>query len=223
MWGDSLQAVGAEPAGISDEEYRSRQSRLFSQLRPNDLLIITAPHVSTRSSDVHYPYRTSSDMLYLCGWEDPESVFCAFNDDGKWITTLFVQPKDVLKEIWEGRRPGIEGAMANWPVDNAVSHEDLDDILSSMLVRSSRIFVKMGIDSDVDRLVDCEMKSNSRERQKFGLGPISIVDPSSIINELRLRKSSSEIEMMRHSAKIASQAHIQAMANTKPGVGEWQL
>ena len=28
---------------------------------------------------------------------------------------------------------------------------------------------------------------------------------------------------MRHSAKIAAQAHIQAMANTKPGVGEWQL
>ena len=27
---------------------------------------------------------------------------------------------------------------------------------------------------------------------------------------------------MRHSAKIAAQAHIQAMANTK-GHGEWQL
>ena len=28
---------------------------------------------------------------------------------------------------------------------------------------------------------------------------------------------------MRYSAKIAAQARIQAMANTKPGVGEWQL
>ena len=71
----------------------------FSQLRPGDLLIITAPHESTRSNDVHYPYRTSSDMLYLCGWEDPDAVFCAFNEDGKWKTTLFVQPKDVLKKF----------------------------------------------------------------------------------------------------------------------------
>ena len=68
MWGDSLQAVGDEPATITDDEFRSRQARLFSQLRPGDLLIITAPHESTRSNDVHYPYRTSSDMLYLCGW-----------------------------------------------------------------------------------------------------------------------------------------------------------
>ena len=223
MWEESLQAVGKAPMTIGHDEYISRQQRLFSQLRPNDLLIITAPHESTRSNDVHYPYRTSSDMLYLCGWEDPEAVFCAFNDDGIWKTTLFVQPKDILKEIWEGRRPGIEGAKKDWPVDEALSHEDLEDELSEMLVKSSRILVKLGIDSDVDRLVDLEMKSNSRNRQKFGLGPVSIVDPSRLINELRLRKSQAEIDLMRHSAKIAAQAHIQAMANTKPGVGEWQL
>ena len=90
MWEDSLKAVGNEPSVIHEDEYRARQSRLLSQLRPNDLLIITAPHESTRSNDVHYPYRTSSDMLYMCGWEDPESVFCAYNEDGKWVTALFV-------------------------------------------------------------------------------------------------------------------------------------
>ena len=99
MWGESLEAVGPEPAKISNNEFLARQQRLFSQLRPNDLLIITAPSESTRSNDVHYPYRSSSDMLYLCGWEDPEAVFTAYNDDGNWVTTLFVQPKDILQEI----------------------------------------------------------------------------------------------------------------------------
>ena len=223
MWDESLKAVGPEPPKISIEEYKSRQERLFSQLRPDDLLIITAPQESTRSNDVHYHYRTSSDMLYLCGWEDPEAVFTAFNKDGKWFTTLFVQPKDILQEIWEGRRPGTQGALENWPIDNAISHEDLNDSLSEMLVKCSRIIVKLGVDANVDALVDMEIKSTSRDRQKFGLGPVSIIDPSRMINELRLRKSESEIEMMRHSAKIAAQAHIQAMAHTKPGVGEWQL
>ena len=223
MWEDSLKAVGNEPAVIHEDEYRARQSRLLSQLRPNDLLIITAPHESTRSNDVHYPYRTSSDMLYMCGWEDPESVFCAYHEDGKWVTSLFVQPSDVLKEIWEGRRPGVEGAMENWPIDLAYPHGDLSVKLSKMLENCSRVFVKMGVDSDVDELIEKEMKTMSRAKQKLGTGPVSIVDPSSKINELRLRKSEAEIELMRHSAKVASQAHIQAMANTKPGVGEWQL
>jgi Xaa-Pro aminopeptidase len=223
MWDDSLQAVGAEPASIGNDEYRARQSRLFSQLRPNDLLIITAPHESTRSNDVHYPYRTSSEMMYLCGWDDPEAVFCAFNDDGEWKSILFVQPKDVLKEIWEGRRPGTEGAVEDWPIDISYGHNELEEKLSQLLVQCSRVFVKMGVDENVDSLVEHEMKRNTRARQKFGTGPVSIVDPSAQINELRLRKSEGEIALMRHSARIASQAHIQAMANTKPGVGEWQL
>ncbi|MDC0556182.1 aminopeptidase P N-terminal domain-containing protein [Candidatus Poseidoniaceae archaeon] len=223
MWDDSLQAVGAEPASIGNDEFRARQARLFSQLRPNDLLIITAPHESTRSNDVHYPYRTSSEMMYLCGWEDPEAVFCAFNEEGEWKSLLFVQPKDLLKEIWEGRRPGVEGAVKDWPIDIAYPHDELDDNLSQLLVQCSRVFVKLGVDENIDSLVENEMKRNSRARQKFGTGPVSIVDPSSQINELRLRKSDGEIAIMRHSAKIASQAHIQAMANTKPGVGEWQL
>ena len=223
MWDDSLQAVGAEPATIGNEEFRARQARLFSQLRPKDLLIITAPHESTRSNDVHYPYRTSSEMMYLCGWQDPEAVFCAFNEEGEWKSLLFVQPKDLLKEIWEGRRPGVEGAVKDWPVDIAYAHDELEEKLSELLVQCSRVFVKQGVDENVDSIVEHEMKRNSRARQKFGTGPVSIVDPSPQINELRLRKSDSEIAIMRHSAKIASQAHIQAMANTKPGVGEWQL
>ena len=102
MWDSTLQSIGDEPSPIGEEEYNARQRRLFSQLRPGDLLIVTAPHESTRSNDVHYPYRTSSEMLYLCGWEDPEAVFVAFNSGEDLVTSLFVQPKEVLMEIWEG-------------------------------------------------------------------------------------------------------------------------
>ena len=57
MWEDSLQVVGAEPPAISQEEYRARQSRLFSQMRPKDLLKVTAPHESTSRNEVKFPYR----------------------------------------------------------------------------------------------------------------------------------------------------------------------
>ena len=139
MWDSTLQSIGDEPSPIGEEEYNARQRRLFSQLRPGDLLIVTAPHESTRSNDVHYPYRTSSEMLYLCGWEDPEAVFVAFNSGEDWVTSLFVQPKDVLMEIWEGRRPGVDGAKNGWPVDEAYSHKELDERLAKMLVQSKQI------------------------------------------------------------------------------------
>jgi Xaa-Pro aminopeptidase len=223
MWDDALQMVGHEPTLVAKDEYRARQARLFSQLRPDDLLIVTNPPVSSRSADVNYPYRSSSDLLYLCGWEDPEAVFLAHNEDGKWIVTLLVQPKDVLMEIWEGRRPGIEGALSGWAIDQAESHDDLEEIFAEKLENASRVLMKSGVDLEIDRIVNSSIQENSRNRQRFGTGPISIEDPSRRIAELRLRKSDAEISMMHHSAKIAAQAHILAMRNTNPGIGEWQL
>ena len=223
MWDVYSQEVGQIPASISHEEYRTRQSRLLTQLKSNDIIIIPNPPTSTRSNDVKYPYRCSSDMLYLCGWKDPDSLFCAYNKDGNWITALFVQPSDTLKEIWEGRRPGLEGAKNDWPVDESYSYDELNDNLSKMIRESSRVFMRLGINPEVDEIVEAEMKTQSRERQKHGFGPDSICDPSQMINELRLRKSAAEVELMRYSAKVASQAHIIAMKNTRPGIGEYQL
>ena len=74
----------------------------------------------------------------------------------------FVQPKDTLKEIWEGRRPGVEGAVANWPIDFAHSIDDLGNILSEMIAKSSRIMHRMGIMSKVDDLVVDAIKKRDR-------------------------------------------------------------
>ena len=55
------------------------------------------------------------------------------------------------------------------------------------------------------------------------MGPISLSDPSSILDEMRMCKSQAEIEIMQKSANIASMAHSLAMKNTQVGIGEWQI
>ena len=99
MFGE--EAYIAPPSvSISENEYRLRQQTLFKQLNVNDLLIIVCNPESARSGDVEYPYRNNSDMLYLCGWKDPSSVLIASNSNGGWKTVLFVQPRNILMEIW---------------------------------------------------------------------------------------------------------------------------
>ena len=104
-----LRGMPQQPSEFSIEEFRERQKE-FYRVSHSDILIIASPQEKTRSNDVHYPFRTQSDLLYLCGWKDPESVLTCHYDGDKWITTLFVQPKNTLMEIWEGRRLGLEGA-----------------------------------------------------------------------------------------------------------------
>ena len=223
MFDSAYTELPQQPNPIAQSEYRERQDRILSRLSNKDILLIASSFEKTRSNDVHYPFRTQSDMLYMCGWEDPEAVLMCYMENGKWTTALFVQPKNTLMEIWEGRRLGTEGALEHFPVDVAYSIDELSNIVSERLEESSRVLLRTGFNSDLDDLVHSAIKARTRSRQHFGKGPISIEDPSGIIAELRLRKSKSEIEQMRFSSIVTSKAHELAMKYTKPGIKEYQL
>ena len=223
MFEKMYQILGDIPKPISNDEYRSRQEHLFSSFEDSDVLILCSSPETIHSNDVHHPYRTQSNLLYLSGWLEPESILCAVYDGSNWQTHLFVQPKDTLKEIWEGRRPGIEGAMKNWPIDQAHSIDDMPKRLNEMISESSRVLHRMGIMSEVDKLVVSAIKRRDRSRQKEGNGPISVEDPSNRIAEMRLIKSDSEIAQMKYVSDVSSIAHIAAMRHGGLGSSENQL
>ena len=87
---------------LSDSEYTSRQSVFLGQLPEDSLVLMPTNPVAYRSNDTAFPFRANSYMLYLCGWSDPEAVLMAHREGVKWVTTLFVQPRDTKAEIWEG-------------------------------------------------------------------------------------------------------------------------
>ncbi|MGA0380076.1 MAG: aminopeptidase P N-terminal domain-containing protein, partial [Candidatus Poseidoniaceae archaeon] len=223
MFDTAFKALPKKPLPISKELYRQRQQRLLSQFDESDLVIISSLPEATRSNDVHYPYRSSSDMIYMCGWTDPEATLMFYNEDNQWISHLFVQPKDTLMEIWEGRRPGVEGALEHWAIDRADSSVEVYHHLERLLESSVRVHVRTGIDSRIDELVMAAVEKRDRKRQHFGTGPISLEDPSRRIAEMRLRKSKEEIEQMRYAAEVSSKAHELAMAASKEGIHEFQI
>ena len=194
---------------FSESEYLSRQSAFLGQLPDNSLVLIpTNPRV-VRSNDTNYPFRANSYMLYLCGWNEPESVWIAKKSDRDWHTYLLVLPRNTKAEIWEGRRPGPEGASKEWPVDEAHSIHDLSSIVSPMLEVSGAVYAIRGLNSEIDSMID--------------LNEIEVHDPKPYLDSLRVIKSKAEIELMRQSAELASQAHILAMRAGTPDVGEWHL
>ena len=108
MFAEAITRLPQRPPETTVEEFAQRQARLTSQFRQDDVLILASPSFAVHSNDVEYRYRTSSDLLYLTGWSEPESVFVLRHDGSDWQSCLFVQPKDTLKEIWEGRRPELK-------------------------------------------------------------------------------------------------------------------
>jgi len=223
MFAEAMARLPTRPARTTVQEFHQRQSRLTSQFRHDDVFILVAPPFAVHSNDVEYRYRTSSDLLYMTGWTEPESVFVLRHDGEAWISSLFVQPQDTLKEIWEGRRPGVKGAVAEYAVNEAFNNDELEAKLEGWLTDARRVFHRAGFHAKVDRLVESAIRRRDRARQHFGTGPVAVEDPSGMLAELRLRKSSSEIEQMVYASKVAAVAHELAMRHSREGVTEYQL
>ena len=77
------------------EDYRIRQELFLNDLPNDSIVLIPTNPISYRSNDTTYPYRASSYMLYLCGWDAPEAVFMAYRASDTWVTSIFVQPRAV--------------------------------------------------------------------------------------------------------------------------------
>ena len=71
-------------------------------------ILPTAP-VRPRNRDVHYPYRPDSDFYYLTHFPEPEAVAVLVPGRAHGEYILFCRERNPEKEIWEGRRAGLEG------------------------------------------------------------------------------------------------------------------
>lgn len=202
-------ALGTRPAAINHSEMRQRQQDFCAEMTKGSVAIITNNPVGIRSADVHHRHRFNSYLHYLTGWHGKEGV-AVFHHDDEWKCRLFVRPLDIKMETWNGRRPGVEGALTGWPVDETESRDNLQENLEELLNDVENVYHIHGLDSDVDEIVELALQEDS-------------LNPGEILDDMRVIKSEAEVALMQYSADLASHAHVEAMRECVLGMGEWHM
>ncbi|MCB9633258.1 MAG: aminopeptidase P N-terminal domain-containing protein [Sandaracinus sp.] len=207
---------------MDKKTYAARRARLLEATGPGVVLIPSAP-VFTRNNDVEHPYRQDSDFYYLTGFDEPESVLVLSTHHPEHRAVLFVRPRNLEREIWDGPRLGLEGAVSELGVDAAYDIAELDERLPDYLGDVDRVFVRVGrghpFDTTLFRALD-----GVRARSRRGIrAPTELVDPVRTLHELRLHKDADEVAAMRRAAEVTRDAHLEAMRVAKPGRREIEV
>jgi Xaa-Pro aminopeptidase len=183
--------------------------------------VIPAAPVFIRNNDVEHEYRQDSDFFYLTGFDEPDSVAVLDAHERKF--TLFVRPRDRDREVWDGPRAGVDGAQAIYGADEAFVSSDLDERLPSLLQNRRRVHYRLGRQRPFDERLLAAI-DRVRARQRTGaFAPSEIIDPGTILHEMRLRKSPDEVETMRSAAQVTRTAHERAMGQARPGMREFEV
>jgi len=203
------------------ETFKERRQLLATKMKSGALIIHAHPEC-IRNNDVHHSYRQDSNLFYLTGFEEPESIV-VFRPGQTPETVLFVRPKDVFRETWDGFRYGTEGAEREFKVDKAYLISDFDKMIVDLLRPVERVFYRWNIDREFDLKILKVLGDVRASLGRTGRGHLSVSDSWELIGELRLFKSLYDVGVMRKACEISAKAHVEAMRFTRPGVTERQI
>jgi len=202
--------------------YARRRQEIMDHMGSGVAIIPTAP-IRNRNRDVDFPFRADSDFYYLTHFPEPEAVAVLVpgRENGQYI--LFCREKDPDKEIWDGRRAGLEGAVEFYGADDAFPIDDIDDILPGLLENRDKVFCNMGHYPEHDTKL-MNWVNEVRAKSRNGVhAPGEFVDLDHILHESRLIKRPEEIKLMRKAAQVSAAGHIRAMQHCRPGMFEYQV
>lgn len=219
---------GEVTPGLSQVEYALRRHKLMSLIQKeaqghsgtDQTVVVLSNPTYYMSNDIPYTFHQDNNFLYLCGFQEPDSILVLQSLPGKQLPShkaiLFVPRRDPSRELWDGPRSGTDGAIALTGVDEAYTLEEFQHLLPKMKAETNMVWYDWmrpshaQLHSDyIQPLTEAKARSKNKVR-----------GVQQLIQRLRLIKSPAEIERMQIAGKLTSQAFIETMFASKAPVEE---
>ncbi|MCB9728993.1 MAG: aminopeptidase P N-terminal domain-containing protein [Deltaproteobacteria bacterium] len=206
----------------SQNLYAERRARLLERMPERSVAVFPSAPVYTRNNDVEHSYRQDSDLYYLTGFAEPETVAILVKGSADAFR-MVVRPRDPEREIWDGRRAGTQGAIERFGADKAFETSVLDDAIDEALAGTEVLIYALGGHAEMDQRVLAQLRKFRQQKRKGPEGPRVVQDPGPILHEMRLFKSAAEVERLQRASSLSAEAHNQAMRAARPGINEREL
>ncbi|XP_053438668.1 xaa-Pro aminopeptidase 3 isoform X4 [Nycticebus coucang] len=219
---------GEVTPGLSQVEYALRRHKLMSlihkelqgQSGTDQTIIVLSNPTYYMSNDIPYTFHQENNFLYLCGFQEPDSILVLQSLPGKELPShkamLFVPRRDPSRELWDGPRSGTDGAIALTGVDEAYTLEEFQHFIPKLKAETNMVWYDWMRPSHTQLHADymqhlIEAKARSKNKVR---------GVQQLVQRLRLIKSPAEIERMQIAGKLTSQAFIETMFASKAPVNE---
>lgn len=229
-------------AGPLQDDLKARRARALDKLGPETLAILWSAPTRVYSLDVDYEYRQDSNLLYLTGLNQEDTILILMPGNKTKREILFVREADPRREHWNGHsltpaeaseqtgiatvltasqfEPFIAAALAGQPgpVLTADEGQRFFDALNAGHAALALLLEPQRNLSDPPGTVR-QFAARMRDRF-FGF---DVKDATPVLAALRQIKTPYEQTVLRRSVAISSDAHKAGMRAAAPGKWEYEV
>lgn len=209
---------------IATELFIQNRKRLIEHLKPNSIAVFNSNDIMPTSADGTHPFIQQTDLFYLSGIDQEESVLVIFPDakEEKFKEILFLRETNEEIAIWEGQKYTKEEATAVSGISSVYWSQEFKKILRELVFQSETIYLNSNEHLRADVNVESrDMRFLQWCRKSFPLHHYERLAP--IMHDLRMVKSSFEEELIKEACSITEKTFRRLLDFIKPGVWEFEI
>ena len=211
-------------APIDSKLFATHRKNLSDRLPNKALAITNANDVLPTNADGTFPIHPNSDLFYLSGIEQEESILVLFPDcpNPKHREILFIrEPSEHLK-IWEGYKHSREDARKISGIQTVYWTNDFDNMFQLLAAEAETFFLNDNEHSRAANEVETrDQRFNKKIRIDFPLHKIDRLAPH--LHDLRFCKSPLEVKQIKQAIEVTARGFRRVLRMVKPGVTEYEI
>lgn len=202
--------------------YVQNRQRLLDELPNGAVAVFFAGEAPRKTADSYYSFFADRNYLYLSGTDYEGFVLVLAKLDSKLEETLYILPKDMLKERWNGYRYSVEEVREFSGIEN-VKYLDSFEIDIFAKLRPGNIS-KLWLDLYKDRFGEPDNTAHRFATKMKDMFPgLTIENLQPLMRKLRTIKAPYEIEAIKKAEEITKAGIIAMMKASRTGITEYEL
>ena len=209
---------------IDSKLFKHNRSRLTGLLQPNALAVVNANDIMPANSDGVLAMHPNSDIFYLTGIEQEESILLIFPDAvaEKMREILFVREPTEHLAIWEGHKLTKEEVQQISGIETVRWLSEFWSVFHPLMCECEHVY----LNSNEHKRAVIEVETRdarfvSGVQRRYPLHTYHRL--ARLMHRLRVEKSRYEIELIRQACKITKSGFRRVLKFVKPGVNETEI
>ncbi len=209
---------------IDPNLFIENRRRLAELMGPKSMAILQANDIMPTNADGTMGFRQSSDLFYLSGVDQEETVLLIFPEhpDEKYREVLFVRETNEHIAVWEGEKLTREQAREVSGIHTIFWTHQYETLMRQIVFEAERVYLNTNEHTRNESLVQTRDARFIREfREKYPLHTLDRLAP--LMHNIRAIKQPQEIALLQEACDITKKGFERLLRFVKPGVMEYEI
>jgi Xaa-Pro aminopeptidase len=209
---------------IPNSLYIKNRKKFTAQMKAGSLAVFNSNDIYPISADSTLPFAQHSDILYLCGADQEESILLLFPDalNPAHREILFVRETNAHIAVWEGAKYSKEKAADVSGIQTILWLSDFDKLFFDLMTEAHTIY--FNTNEHYRQSVETQTREDrfiAKCKQDFPAHQWQKSQP--ILQEIRGVKEPEEWALMQQACHITEKGIRRLLGFIKPGVWEYEI